>query len=173
MCSYVPTCFTCLLCSHILHAYNLVCFFNIVCPIFFALEKLTSKNPYIEKFQSSKKYLEPTWTSKKEFFAKRLKAFHYFCKKVKKHRFSKISSFLFPAVNKRAHKPYFWQHPLARIFINILYYLNSHNHKKKTFFSCNYRIIVISCNYRISVCLEISIQIISIDNSNKFINIIS
>ena len=47
-----------------------------------------------------------------------------------------------------------------------MYYLNSHNHKKKkTFFSCNYGIIL-------SECLENFIQIISTDNSNKFINII-
>ena len=50
LCPYVLTCFTCLLCSNILHAYVLACFFDINCPIFFAFEKLTSKNPYIEKF---------------------------------------------------------------------------------------------------------------------------
>ena len=49
LCPYVLTCFTCFLCSNILHAYVLACIFNIVCPIFFAFEKLTSKNPYIEK----------------------------------------------------------------------------------------------------------------------------
>ena len=49
LCRHVLTCFTCLLCSKILHAYVLACFFDIVCPIFFAFEKLTSKNPYIEK----------------------------------------------------------------------------------------------------------------------------
>ena len=75
-----------------------------------------------------KKYLEPTWTSKKEFF---------FAKKLKSIDFSTISSFLFSTVNERTHKPFFWQHPLARVFINILYYLNSHNHKKNTRFSCN------------------------------------
>ena len=85
-------------------------------------------------------------------------------KRLKSIDFSKISSFLFPTVNKQNHKPFFWQHPSARIFINILYYLNSHNQKKKAFFSCNYGIIL-------SVCLESFIQIIWIDNSNKFINI--
>ena len=107
----------------------------------------------------SKKYLEPTWTS--SFLQK--KAFHYFRKKAKKHRLVKS---LFPTVNKRSHKPFFWQHPLVRIFVNILYYLNSHNHKKRTFFSCNYLLFL-------SVCLESFIQVISIDNSNKFINIMS
>ena len=50
LCPYMLTCFTCLLCSNILHAYVLACFFGIVCPVSFAFEKLTSKNPYIEKF---------------------------------------------------------------------------------------------------------------------------
>ena len=50
LCPYVLTCFTCLLYSNILLAYVLACFFDIVCPIFFPFEKLTSKNPYIEKF---------------------------------------------------------------------------------------------------------------------------
>ena len=36
------------LCAHMF--YKLVCSFDIVCPIFFAFEKLTSKNSYIEKF---------------------------------------------------------------------------------------------------------------------------
>ena len=31
-------------------SYVLTCFFDIVCPIFFTFEKLTSKNPYIKKF---------------------------------------------------------------------------------------------------------------------------
>ena len=66
----------------------------------------------------SKKYLELT------IFAKRLKTID----------FSKISSFLFPTANKRTHKFFFWQHSLGRIFINILYYLNSHNLEKKKFF---------------------------------------
>ena len=72
LCPYVLTCFTCLLYSNILHAYVLACFFDIVCPIFFAFEKLTSKNPHIEKTSFySKKYLEPTWTSMKQYFAKK------------------------------------------------------------------------------------------------------
>ena len=50
LCPYLTKCFTCLLCSNALHAYVLPYFFAIVCPIFFAFEKLTSKNPYIEKF---------------------------------------------------------------------------------------------------------------------------
>ena len=32
--------FTCLLCSNILRAYVIACFFDVVCPIFFTLEKL-------------------------------------------------------------------------------------------------------------------------------------
>ena len=67
LCSYVLTCFTCLLCSNILHAYVLACFFDIVCPIFFAFEKLTSKNPHIEKFifmqRSIKNLPEHPWSS--------------------------------------------------------------------------------------------------------------
>ena len=50
LCLYVLTFFICLLRSNILHTYVLACFFDIVCPIFFAFEKLTFKNPYIEKF---------------------------------------------------------------------------------------------------------------------------
>ena len=46
-CPYVLTYFACLLCSNILHAYMLACFVDIICPIFFAFEELTSKNPYI------------------------------------------------------------------------------------------------------------------------------
>ena len=42
---YGLTCFACLLCSNNLNAYLLACFFDIVCPILFAFEKLTSKNP--------------------------------------------------------------------------------------------------------------------------------
>ena len=50
LCPYVLTFFTCWLCSNILHAYVLADFFDMVCPISFVFEKLTSKNPYIEKF---------------------------------------------------------------------------------------------------------------------------
>ena len=50
LCLYVLACFTCFLCSNILHVYVLACFSDIVCPIFFAFEKLTTNNPYIEKF---------------------------------------------------------------------------------------------------------------------------
>ena len=72
LCPYVLTYFTCMLCSNMEHAYVLACFFDIVCPIFFAFEKLTSKNPHIEKTSFySKKYLEPTWTSMKQCFAKK------------------------------------------------------------------------------------------------------
>ena len=61
LCPYVLTCFTCMLCSNMEHAYVLAFFFNIFCPIFFAFEKLTSKIPHIEKTSFySKKYLEPT-----------------------------------------------------------------------------------------------------------------
>ena len=50
LCPYMLTCLTYLLYSNILRAYVLACFFDIICPIFFTFEKLTSKNIYIEKF---------------------------------------------------------------------------------------------------------------------------
>ena len=38
---------------------------------------------------------------------------------------SKISNFLFPTLNKQNSQnlPFFWRHPVARMFINILYYI--------------------------------------------------
>ena len=111
----------CWLCSDILHAYVLACFFDIFCPNFFAFEKLASKNPYIEKFLFIQRSIQKPPEHLRSFLQKTI-----FAKRLKSIDFSNISSFLFPTVNKRTHKPLFWQHQLARIFINILYYLNSH-----------------------------------------------
>ena len=90
LCPYVLTRFTCLVCSNILHAHMLACFFDIICPIFLAFEKLTSKNPYIEKFLFIQRsiYNLPEHL-RRSLCEKELKAksLHYFWKKAKKHRF--------------------------------------------------------------------------------------
>ena len=114
LCPYMLTCFTCLLCSNILHAYVLVCFFGIVCPVSFAFEKLTSKNPYIEKFLFIQRSIQkPSEHLRRMFFQKRIKGyfcgrpFTIFAKRLKSIDFSKITSFLFPTVKKRTYKPFF------------------------------------------------------------------
>ena len=164
------------LCAHMFHMIAVLKYLTCLCACvllwhglsyFLYIWKVNFQKSFYRNFFFSLKvvfrtHLEQPW---RNFLWKRIKgkSFDYFAKRLKSIDFSKISSFLFPTVNKHTHKLFFWEHSMARIFINILYYLNSHNCKKKTFFSCNYGIIL-------SVCLESFIQVISIDNSNKFIN---
>ena len=152
------------MCSHVLQACVLIwhCLSYFLC-----IWKVNFQKFLYRKISLySKKYLEPTWASMKESFCKKelkaKKSFTVFAKRVKIIDFSEICSFLIPTEYKQTHKPFFWQDPLARIcriFISSLYYLYSHNHKKKHFF--------LVTTFFLYVCLHVK-QIFSFNGKEAY-----